>query len=85
MTCCYKNRYKKLKEEWKIESIYEASQKLGIKKDEIKQTMIRKKKTIIAGALVLVALAFIGNLYYLGSFYGGIGVDDFEFIKQFPM
>ena len=62
-----------------IEDLFEVGQKLGMKKDEIKYTLKRQKKTVIAGALVVVALAFIGNLYFLGMKYGGISLEDFNF------
>ena len=52
-----------------------------MKKDEIKYTLKKQKKTIIAGALVVVALAFIGNLYFLGTRYGAMSLEDFKFLR----
>ena len=46
-------------------------------KEEIKNTFKTRKNLIITGALVIVALAFISNMYYLGTRYGGISIEDF--------
>lgn len=58
-------------------NIYEIGQRIGIAKSEIKDTLKRRRKTIITGALIIVALAFIGNVAYLGTHYGGISIEDF--------
>jgi len=63
-------------------SINEISQKLGLTKSEIRHTLKRNKRIIVAGALVVVALALIGNLYHLGVMYGGISLRDFKFLSR---
>jgi hypothetical protein len=62
-------------------SVYEIGQRIGMAKSEIKNTLKRNKKTIIVGAVIVVAVAFAGNLYYLGVHYGGISWQDFRIFK----
>ena len=57
--------------------IYDIGQKIGINKQDIKNTFQRRKRTLITGAIVVVALAFASNIYYLGTHYGGISLEDF--------
>ena len=58
-------------------NLYEIGQRIGIAKDEIKYTLKRRKRTIITGALVIVALALVSGAFYLGTRYGGISIEDF--------
>ena len=70
------------KENYKSE-IYKVCKKIGIDKYEITNIMKNRKKTVIAGALIITALAFIGNLYYMGMHYGGISIEDFGIFNRF--
>lgn len=57
--------------------LYKIGQRIGIKKSEIQATLKKRKRTIITGAVVIVALAFIANVCYLGTHYGGVSIEDF--------
>ena len=74
------NRYARRKK--MINSISEISQRLGMTKNEIKYTLKRNRKLIIAGAIVFVAIAVLGNTLFLGQLYGGISLKDFKFLSR---
>jgi hypothetical protein len=58
-------------------NVYDIGQKIGIEKNDIKNMFQKQKKKIITGAIIVVALAFASNIYYLGTHYGGISLEDF--------
>ena len=62
-------------------AIYEIGQRIGMAKSEIKHTLKRNRKSIIIGAIIIAAVALIGNLYILGVRYGGVSWEDFRIIR----
>lgn len=64
------------------DNLLKIGQTLGIAKDEIKNTIKRRKNLFIMGAVFSLALASMYSFYHLGTEYGGISWEDFEFFKN---
>lgn len=62
--------------------LFLTGQKLGISKIDIKNTIKKRKKLILASILAIGALSFV-TVAYLGTKYGGISIEDFEIFKRF--
>ena len=66
-------------------TLNELGQIVGIKKEEIKQTLKHRKNPIILGLVFIIALIAFGNLnMLLGKRYISVSPLDFEFFKRFP-
>jgi hypothetical protein len=63
--------------------IYKTSQTLGIKKDEIKCLIKKRKYTILYATVFIIAGLVTGNYYSIGSHYGGCSISDFDTLKWF--
>jgi hypothetical protein len=67
------------------ETLEEIGQIMGIKKQEIKNTLKQRKNSIITGIIFLLALAIFGNLkMLLGSMYITVSPTDFNLFNNFP-
>jgi hypothetical protein len=67
----------------KEKNLYKIGEKLGITEAEIKTTLKRNRKKIIAGALVIITAIVIGNSYFLGMHYAGISIKDLNLLSRF--
>jgi hypothetical protein len=70
-----------MKEEFETQ-LYGIGQKLNISRHEIKNTIKKRKKLIIATAIAIGAVT-AATVAYLGTYYGGISIADFQIFKRF--
>ena len=66
-------------------SLNEIGQIIGIKKEEIKNTLKHRKNTILISLVFLLAVAIFGNLnMLLGKRYIIVSPSDFDVFNKFP-
>jgi hypothetical protein len=62
-------------------NLNEVGKRIGIATDEVKNILRRRKREIVIGGIVILALAFASNILYVGTYYGGTSLEDF--LKNF--
>jgi hypothetical protein len=55
----------------------ELGKKLKMSETDMKNILQNRRKIIVTSAVVIIALAFASNIYYLGKYYGGVSIEDF--------
>lgn len=63
--------------------IYKISQTLGITKEDMENTIKKRKYAILYAAVFVVASLVTGNYYFLGNHYNGGSIADFETLRWF--
>jgi hypothetical protein len=61
--------------------LYSTGQKLNISRNDIKNTIKKRKKLIIAITIAIGAISAF-SIAYLGTYYGGISIEDFQIFKR---